>query len=128
MHEAISTDSAPPPAGFYSQAVRAGDTLFIAGQLPLDARGNMVEGDVSRQAAQTLRNIQAILKAAGGDLDNLVQVTIYVSDIELWPEVNAVYQELLEDVHVPPARAVVPVRELHYGAKIEIQAVAYLGT
>lgn len=126
MQEGISTDTAPPPAGFYSQAVRAGDMLFVSGQLPLDAEGSIVQGNVSEQTVQTLHNIQQVLRAAGGDLDDLVQVTVYVSDIELWPEVNASYEDILGGVSVPPARAVVPVRELHYGAAVEIQAVAYL--
>ncbi len=128
VHKALRTDAAPTPAGFYSQAVRAGEMLFISGQLPFDAEGKLVEGDARQQTAATLENIQHILQAAGADLDNLVQVTVYVSDIEFWPEVNATYEEFLRDVPIPPARAVVPVKELHYGASVEIQAVAYLET
>ena len=126
VHKELRTDAAPTPAGFYSQAVLAGEMLFISGQLPFDTEGNLVEGDARQQTAATLRNIQHILHAAGADQDNLVQVTVYVSDIELWPEVNAVYEAFLRDVPIPPARAVVPARELHYGASVEIQAVAYL--
>ena len=126
MCEAVFTKSAPPPAGFYSQAVRAGDFLFIAGQLPLDAHGRVVDQDIAQQTRQALSNVQAILTAAGGRVDNLVQCTLYISRIEDWSEVNRVYAEMLSSVPVAPARAVVPVREMHYGALIEIQAVAYI--
>jgi 2-iminobutanoate/2-iminopropanoate deaminase len=106
--------------------VRAGNFLFISGQLPLDPAGRFVEGTIGDQALQTLRNVQAIVEKAGGGISDLVQCTIYISDIKLWPEVNKVYGEFLSGVPVLPARAVVPVKELHYGAQIEIQAVALL--
>lgn len=126
MQKAVFTEQAPKPRGFYSQAVQAGPFLFIAGQLPLDLDGNLIGSAPSEQAKQALQNLHAILRAAGGDWSNLVQVTIYVSDIEYWPDVNRVYQELLGHVDVAPARAVVPVKDLHYGAKVEVQAIAYL--
>jgi 2-iminobutanoate/2-iminopropanoate deaminase len=124
---AVFTESAPTPRGFYSQAVRAGDFLYIAGQLPLDRNGQMVQGSVGEQARATLRNVEAILKAAGAGLAQLVSVTVYVSDVAHWPEVNRIYEEVLREVPVPPARAVVPVKDMHYGALVEIQATAYLG-
>lgn len=95
MSQAIHTTAAPTPRGFHSQAVRAGNLLFIAGQLPFDTAGNLVGKTVTEQANQTLSNVRAILEAAGGALDNLVQVTIYVSDIAHWPAVNAAYQAFL---------------------------------
>lgn len=76
MSQAISTTAAPTPRGYYSQAVRAGNFLFISGQLPFDTAGNLVGKNVTEQANQTLSNIRAILEAAGGTLSNLVQVTI----------------------------------------------------
>jgi 2-iminobutanoate/2-iminopropanoate deaminase len=124
---AVFTEAAPAPRGFYSQAVRAGDFLYIAGQLPLDRNGQIVEGSVGEQARATLRNVEAILRAAGAGLAQLVSVTVYVSDVAHWPEVNRVYEEVLRAVPVPPARAVVPVQDMHYGALVEIQATAYLG-
>lgn len=127
MHQAVFTERAPKPAGFYSQGVKAGPLLFISGQLPFNTQGQIVGETGAEQTTQTLRNIQAILEAAGGQLNQLVQVTIYVSDLGLWPEVNAAYSAFLDAVPVRPARAVVPVKDLHYGAKLEIQAVAYLG-
>lgn len=78
------------------------------------------------QSRQALDNVRAILEAGGGKLADLVQVTIYISDIAMWPEVDAVYRAFLSGVSVPAARAVVPVGTLHYGALIEIQAIACL--
>ena len=125
--EPVFTDRAPRPGGFYSQAVRAGDFLFISGQLPLDLEGRFQAQGIDQQARLCLAHVEAILRAAGGELKHLVQVTVYVSDVALWPEVNRVYKEVLKDVPFPPARAVVPVKDLHYGAQIEVQAVAFLG-
>lgn len=125
MQTAIFTESAPTPRGFYSQAVKAGPFLFIAGQLPLNTAGEVVGSGAAEQARQALQNVRAVLLATGGDWPQLVQVTVYVSDIEYWPAVNTVYQESLAQVPVPPARAVVPVKDLHYGALVEIQATAY---
>lgn len=126
MQTPISTPHAPKPGGFYSQAVKAGGFLFIAGQLPLDLDGKKSSGDAAAQTSLCMRHIQMILEASGATLANLVQVTIYVSDIGEWPAVNAAYRDCMAGVPVPPARAVVPVKELHFGAQIEIQAVAYV--
>jgi 2-iminobutanoate/2-iminopropanoate deaminase len=124
--EAIVAQNIAQPKGFYSQAVRAGEFLFIAGQLPLDKDGSLVTGSISVQAAQALENVKAIVEAAGGTLSNIVQCTIYISDLTHWSEVNRVYTKFLSGVAVPPARAIVPVKEMHFGSLIEIQAVAHL--
>lgn len=126
MQTAIFSPSAPAPGGFYSQAVRAGNLLFLSGQLPLDLHGRLVDGGIFEQTNQVLSNLQYVLHAAGADLTHLVQVTVYVAGIEHWPAVNAAYERFLAAVPVPPARAVVPVVELHYGALIEIQAIAMI--
>ena len=126
MREAIHTDSAPQPRGHYSQAVRSGSLLFISGQLPLDREGNVVKGTMGEEAAQALENIRAIVEAAGGSTADIVQCTIYLSDISHWNEVNGVYGAFFSGVSVLPARAVVPVKEMHYSARIEIQAIAIL--
>jgi 2-iminobutanoate/2-iminopropanoate deaminase len=124
---AIRTDSAPLPRGHYSQAVEAGGLLFVSGQLPLNLEGRMVNGSIADEAQQVLLNVSAIVSAAGGNARNLVQCTVYISDISLWPEVNEVYGRFFKDASVLPARAIVPVKELHHGARIEIQAIAVLG-
>lgn len=126
MKKAVFCADVPTPRGFYSHAVQAGPLLFISGQLPLDLSGQVSGQTAGEQARQALANVHAVLQAGGADWQHLVQVTVYVSDIAHWPAVNEVYQELLGHVSVPPARAVVPVKDLHYGAMVEIQATAYL--
>jgi 2-iminobutanoate/2-iminopropanoate deaminase len=103
-----------------------GNFLFVSGQLPLDRGGTLVNGTVAEECAQALENIRAILEAADGTIGDIVQCTIYVSDIAQWPEVDGIYGAFFAEVPVLPARAVVPVKELHYGAHIEIQAIAFL--
>ncbi len=121
--EFIRTENAPTPAGHYSQAVVQNGFVFVAGQLPITPgqREHRV-GSITQQAEQTLRNVQAILEAAGSGLDRIVQVTIYVSDISLWGDVNTVYARIMGDHR--PARVVVPVKDLHHGYQIEIAVVA----
>ena len=126
MQEAIKTASAPEPRGHYSQAVKVGPWLFISGQLPVALDGNVVAGTIAEEAAQALENIRAIVEAADGTIADIVQCTIYISDIGHWPEVNGIYGAFFSEAPVLPARAVVPVKEMHYGAHIEIQAVAFL--
>jgi 2-iminobutanoate/2-iminopropanoate deaminase len=121
MHS-ILTPHAPAPGGHYSQAVVHNGFVFVAGQLPIDpVDRNAPAGTIEEQTERTLRNVQAVLEAAGSGLDHVVQMTIYVSDISLWGAVNATYARIMGDSR--PARAVVPTRDLHYEYKIEIQAI-----
>jgi len=122
----VETPRAPLPAGHYSQAVVYGGLVFVAGQLPLDvAHPGRPAGDVEEQTERALENVEAILESVGSSLDRLLSVTVYVTDISLWPRVNAAYARVL-GAH-RPARAVVPVQELHHGYLVEVQAVAALG-
>ncbi|MFW5896839.1 MAG: RidA family protein [Bacillota bacterium] len=125
MKRSIRSGAAPSPGGFYSQAVAAGPFIFLSGQLPMDTRGKLVGQSPAEQTRQALGNIEAVLSEAGAGLDHLVSVTVYVSDIAIWDEVNRAYREFLADVETPPARAVVPSGELHHGALVEIAATAY---
>lgn len=127
MNTPVSTKLAPEPRGFYSQGVKNGNMVFISGQLPFTAAGELVRGSVAEQTTRALENVRAIVQAAGGDLQDISQVTVYVTGIDLWPEVNRVYQSFFSGIATAPARAVVPVTELHYGAVVEIQAIACLG-
>jgi 2-iminobutanoate/2-iminopropanoate deaminase len=126
MDEAIQTASAPQPRGHYSQAVRVGSFWFISGQLPIGRNGNVVNGTIAEEAVHALENVRAIMEAAQGTIADIVQCTIYISDISQWAEVNGIYGAFFSEVPVLPARAVVPVKELHYGSHIEIQAIAVL--
>ncbi len=119
----VQTDRAPAPAGHYSQAIVHGGLAFVSGQLPLGPDGEVPSAaSVGDQTRRALANIGHILEAAGSGLDRLLQVTIYITDLEHWPEVNAAYSEVLGPHR--PARAVVPVRELHHGVALEVQAIA----
>lgn len=121
--QAIFTEKAPRPGGHYSQGMVHNGVVYVAGQLPMvpGATEHHV-GSMSEQVEQTLRNVEAVLVAAGSGLDRVLQMTIYVSDISLWGEVNETYARVMGDHR--PARAVVPVKELHFGYQVEIQAVA----
>jgi len=119
----VSTPNAPKPAGHYSQAIVHNNIVYVSGQLPIDPKtGEKCLGSIEEQTKQVLKNVSEILKAAGSDINQVLKITLYVSDIELWGRVNTVYSEFF-DKH-RPARAVVPTRDLHYGFKIEIEAIA----
>ena len=124
--QSIQTPGAPTAAGHYSQAIVHNGVVYVAGQLPIKPGStDRTVGSIEEQTEQTLRNVESILKAAGSGLDRVLQMTIYVSDIELWNGVNVTYSRVM-GAH-KPARAVVPVKDLHYGYQIEIQAIAATG-
>jgi 2-iminobutanoate/2-iminopropanoate deaminase len=119
----VHTQDAPAPAGHYSQAVVYNGLVFVAGQLAVDPlTGERRLGSVEEQTEQALRNVGAILKAAGSDLSRVLKMTVYISDIELWGRVNETYARVLGEHR--PARAVIPTKELHHGFLVEIDAVA----
>ncbi len=123
MIQSIHTPNAPSPAGHYSQAVVHNGLVYVSGQLGRDpARASHPPDDIELQTEITLRNVASILVAAGSDLHYVLSMTIYVSDIGDWPRVNAVYESVMGDHR--PARAIVPVKDLHYGFGIEIQCIA----
>ncbi len=124
MHS-ISTPSAPSPAGHYSQAIVHNGCVYVAGQLPIvPGQSEHRAGTIEEQTAQVFANISAIVQEAGSSLSRLLQVTVYISDMELWGRFNAAYAALM-GAH-RPARAVVPVNALHYGYHIEVQVIAAL--
>ncbi len=123
----IYTSKAPKPVGPYSQGVVAGGWLFVSGQIPLDPEtGEMVEGGFKEKARRVLENLKAVVEAAGGSLEDVVKVTVYLADISRFSEFNEVYQEYFQDNK--PARVVIQAAALPKGAEVEIEAVAYLGT
>lgn len=127
MKEAVYTDRAPKPVGPYSQAIKAGGFIFVSGQIPLDpSTGKLVEGSFEDKVRRVMDNIKAILEAAGASMDDIVKVTVYLSDIRLFSEFNRVYSEYFKGS--PPARVVVEVSGLPLGAELEVEAIAYVGS
>ena len=121
----ISTNRAPAAVGPYSQAVKVGDFIYTAGQIPLEPQtGALVEGGIEAQTRQAMQNLAAVLEAAGSSLTQVVKTTIFVTDINDFATVNQVYGSFFTDR--PPARSTVQVAALPLGAKVEIEAVAIL--
>jgi 2-iminobutanoate/2-iminopropanoate deaminase len=120
----IRTENAPLPVGPYSQAIRAGNLLFLAGQIPVDpATGAMPDG-IAEQTRLVLRNLQAVVEAAGGSLRDVVKTTVFLTDLADFPAMNDVYATFFPTD--PPARSTVGVARLPKGARIEIEAIAVL--
>ncbi len=121
--ESIRTEHAPAAIGPYSQAVVVGDLVFTAGQIALDpTSGKVVEGGVEAQTARVMKNIAAVLEAAGSSLSQVVKTTVFLTDMADFPAMNKVYAEAFGDHK--PARATVAVAGLPLGARVEIEAVA----
>jgi reactive intermediate/imine deaminase len=122
----IATDLAPQAIGPYSQAVQAGNTVYMSGQIPLDpATMQLVEGDITAQARRVFENLKAVCAAAGGSLNDLVRVTIFLIDLGDFAAVNAVMAEYCSEPY--PARATVQVSALPRGSQVEIDGVMVLG-
>ena len=126
MKEIISTTGAPGAIGPYSQAVKAGDFLFVSGQLPIDpATGAFAGDDITAQTRQSLTNVKSIVEAAGMTMADVVRVGVFLQDMEHFGTMNAVYGEFFTGDC--PARAAVQVARLPKDALVEIEAVAYKG-
>ena len=124
--EVILTGDAPAPIGPYAQAIRAGQFIFLSGNIPLDpATGGLVPGDIEAQTRRVLDNMQAVLKAAGSDLSRVVKTTIFLKDMNDFPRVNAVYAGYFSAE--PPARSPVEVARLPKDVGVEIEAIALAG-
>ncbi|MET0289228.1 MAG: RidA family protein [Pseudoxanthomonas sp.] len=118
----IHTDNAPAAIGPYSQAVRAGNTVFFSGQIPLDpATGNIVDGDIEAQAVRAFDNLKAVAEAAGGSLDKMVRLGLYLTDLGQFAKVNEVMQRYFSAPF--PARSTIEVSALPKGALFEVDAV-----
>ncbi len=124
--EAVLSPDAPAPIGPYSQAVRVGNWVFVSGQIPVEpATGEIVSGGIVAQTRQVLQNLQAVLTAVGASFDNVVKTTIYMTDLNEFAEMNAVYETYFSPPY--PARATVQVTDLPRHALIEIEAIAWTG-
>lgn len=121
----IHTEQAPAAIGPYSQAVRAGNTVYFSGQIPLDpATGSLVDGDIAAQARRAFDNLKAVAEAAGGSLDRIVRLGLYLTHLSQFAAVNAVMQEYF--VAPYPARSTIEVSGLPKGAAFEVDAVMVL--
>ena len=123
--EAISAPEAPAAIGPYSPAIKAGNLLFISGQVPIDpASGTMIDGDITAQTDRVMRNLLALLQAAGAGFDHVVRTTVFLADMNDFAAMNTVYGNYVADP--PPARATVQVARLPKDAKVEIDLIAVL--
>lgn len=124
--EIIATNEAPKAIGPYNQAVRAGDFIFLSGQIPMNPEtGELVSGDIGAQTERVLENLRAVLQAAGADLDDVVKCTVYLDNMDDFAAMNEVYGHFFSKD--PPTRAAVEVSRLPKGVGVEIEAVAFAG-
>lgn len=118
----VHSDAAPAAIGPYSQAVRHGDAVYLSDQIPLDPETmELVEGDIETQIRRVLKNLEAVCQAAGGDLDHIVRLTVYLTDLAHFGSVNALMEEYFTEPY--PARAAIGVASLPKGANVEMDAV-----
>ena len=121
--QAISSPQAPQAIGPYSQAVRAGDLLFLSGQVPIDpSTGNIIDGDIAAQTRRVFDNLGAVLEAGGRSFADVVRATVYLADMDDFAAMNAVYGQYLSEPY--PARATVQVARLPKDARVEIDMIA----
>jgi 2-iminobutanoate/2-iminopropanoate deaminase len=121
----VETKKAPPPVGPYSQAIQAGNMVFVSGQIALHPETNEIPEDFTTQCHQVLKNLQAILEASGSSLEHTVKVMIYMTDIDRFNELNEIYEGYLGSAK--PARACVEVSRLPKGVLVEMDAIALIG-
>ena len=125
MKQAIHTDKAPAAIGPYSQAIQAGDLLFISGQIPVDPATGAIPEGIEAQATQSLTNIKNILAQAGLDMNAVIKTTVFLKDMNDFATMNAVYAKFFEDT-VYPARSAVEVARLPKDGLVEIETIAHL--
>ena len=124
--QTVSTDAAPGAIGAYSQAVRAGDTVYLSGQIPLvPATMEVVRGDVRAQVVQVFDNLEAVVAAAGGSFAQVVKLNVFLTDLADFPTVNEVMAERFDEPY--PARAAIGVASLPKGVAVEVEGVLWLG-
>jgi 2-iminobutanoate/2-iminopropanoate deaminase len=124
MRKIIQTENAPQAIGPYSQAVQAGNTLYISGQIPVHPQTGEIPGNFADQVEQVMQNIAAILEAAGLTLQSVVKTTIYLADMQKFAELNEIYGKYFQDSK--PARATVEVSRLPKDVQVEIEAIAVM--
>ncbi len=121
--EVVYSSNAPEPIGPYSQAIKAGNTLFVSGQIPIDTTsGKIIEGDIIAETNQVMKNLGAVLKEAGMDFSHVVKCSIFLSDMNNFPKVNEAYGQYFQSN--PPARETVEVSRLPKDVNVEISCIA----
>lgn len=126
MREVISAPDAPKALGAYSPAIRVGNLVFVSGQIPMDpSTGSLVQGDITAQTDQVMRNLTALLRAAGLSFQHVVKTTVFLADMNEFAAMNEVYGRYIADP--PPARATVEVARLPRDVKVEIDLIAIAG-
>jgi len=123
--QVILSPNAPAPVGPYSQGIRVGDLVFVAGQIPLDPATGAMPADIAEQTRLALANVRAVVEAAGGSLADVVKTTVFLTDLDDFGAMNAVYATFFAEQ--PPARACVEVARLPKGARVEVEAIAAIG-
>jgi 2-iminobutanoate/2-iminopropanoate deaminase len=118
----IETNFAPQAIGPYSQAIQVGDLIFTSGQIPLTPAGDLIEADIEKQTHQVLKNIKAVLEAAGSDLNHVIKTTLFIKDMNQFIKINAIYSEYFTDHK--PARSCVEVARLPKDVLIEMEVIA----
>lgn len=126
MKNIIATDNAPAAVGTYSQAVRSGDLVFISGQIPLDPETMTLKEGFAEQTHQVFKNLKAIVEAAGGNMNQLIKVNIFVMDLDNFATLNEIMAEYFEQPY--PARAAVQVAGIPKGAEVEMEAILDLSS
>lgn len=133
MKQVIATVEAPPALGPYAQGIRAGETIYVSGQLPMDPKTRrLIDGDIAAQTEQVLTNIRAIVEEGGGTMDDIVRITIYLTNLDDFDEVNRIYTMFFPTIDnaltetLPPARTTLEVSRLPRDAQIEMDAIAVI--
>lgn len=118
----IKTNDAPQAIGVYSQGIKVDSLVFTSGQIPLTPNGELIKDDFQNECRQVIKNIKAVLKASGCELSDIVKLTVFLTDLSLFPQLNEVFKEFfIED---PPARSAVEVSGLPMGVRVEMEAIA----
>ena len=118
----IQTEHAPKAIGVYSQGIETNNLIFTSGQIPLTSSGELIENDFKSEAIQVIKNIESILKEAGSALSDIIKITVYLTDLSLFPELNEVFKQFFKSD--PPSRSAVEVKGLPMKVRIEMEAIA----
>ena len=118
----IKTNKAPQAIGVYSQGIQADNLVFTSGQIPLDLEGQLIQNNFKAECVQVIKNIQAVLEASDCQLSDVIKLTVFLTDLSLFPQLNEVFKDFF--INNPPARSAVEVKGLPMGVRVEMEAIA----